>query len=75
MKFLGYRGPAYNSAALEHRYFESGGRQIRGADQSIVAAADNDRIAQDFSHSVRRCGHGRRCSIPRPATARGCSPE
>src|SRR5271168_3395381 len=54
MKFLGYRGSADDRAALEHGHFEAGGRKIRGADQSVVAAADNDDVAQRFSRSHER---------------------
>ena len=43
MKFLGHRGAADHAAALAHRNTHAGARQVEGADESVMAAADDDR--------------------------------
>jgi hypothetical protein len=44
MELLGDRGAAYDAALLEHRDLEPPGREIRGADETVVAAADDQRV-------------------------------
>ena len=46
MKFFGYRSAADDVAPFEYRDFEPRRGQIRGADQSVVASADNHRVAR-----------------------------
>src|SRR5271155_4382428 len=46
MKFLGDRRAAHHVARLEYGDFEPRRREIRGAHQPIVAAADDDGVTQ-----------------------------
>jgi hypothetical protein len=46
MELLGDRGAAHDRTSLEDRHLEAGGREIRGADQAVVSAADDQRIAR-----------------------------
>ena len=45
MEFLGDRRAADDRAALEHRDLEPGRGQVGGADQAVMAAADDERVA------------------------------
>src|SRR5437763_11363017 len=44
MEFICNRGPANLRAAFEHEWFESSLGQIKGGDQPVVTAADDDDI-------------------------------
>src|SRR5438477_11056932 len=44
MEFLSDRGASHDAAPFEHGYFESARCQIGGADEAIVATADDQRI-------------------------------
>jgi hypothetical protein len=44
VEFLGYRGTAEDAAALENAHFEAGFREVAGAGESVVTAADDDHI-------------------------------
>ena len=41
---LGHRGAAEDVALLEDERLEAGPREVRRADQAVVAAADDDRV-------------------------------
>ena len=45
MKLLRHRGAADNSTTLQDSHFEPAGSEIRGANQAVVSAADDQRIA------------------------------
>jgi hypothetical protein len=51
MKLLGDGGTTDDTASLKHRNRASRGREVRGADQAVVAAADNDDV------TLTRSGH------------------
>ncbi len=62
MKLLGNGGTADDGAPLEDGNLEPRGRKIGGADQPIVAAADNDGVAHRFQPpAVRQPGGGAVC--------------
>ncbi len=44
MKLLGHRGAAQHGAALEHADAKARGREIRGAGEPVVPAADDDGV-------------------------------
>jgi hypothetical protein len=73
VKFFGHRGSPDDGAPFEHGDFEAGRRQIRGADQPIVASADNHHVAQRISHRAfqARC----RCATRGAARVRAGFPE
>src|ERR1700681_3478726 len=60
MKFLGDRRAADHRTSLEQRDLESGRGQVRGADQAVMAAADDQGIAMLCSQGRRllRAGRG-----------------
>ncbi len=45
VELLGHRRAADDVAALQHRHLQSGAGEIEGADQPVVAAADDDDVA------------------------------
>jgi|HubBroStandDraft_2_1064218.scaffolds.fasta_scaffold231863_2 hypothetical protein len=51
MELLCDGGSADDGAPLEDRNLETGRSEIGRADQPVVAAADDDGIARDFTHS------------------------
>ena len=61
MEFLRHRRPANHSAAFQHDDLQTCSRQIGGADEPVMATADNDRIA------VGACS--RHSMLPRGARA------
>ena len=44
MKFLGDGRAADDAAPLQHRHLQAGHRQIGGADEAVVPAADDDGV-------------------------------
>ena len=52
MELLGHRGAAQHGAALEHANRETRAREIRGAGEAVVAAADDDGV--EASRDLRR---------------------
>lgn len=42
--FFGDRAPAHQFALFEHQNFAAGPREVGGANQSIVAGADDDDV-------------------------------
>ena len=84
MKFLGDGGAADDAALLEHGDLQTGGREICGANQTVMAAADDDDIscaesATRLSHGAADCqpGAGARSSrlsgISSACAARNCA--
>ena len=51
MKFLGHRRSADDGTALQHGHLQAGAGEIEGADQAVVAAADDDDVS--VAHSTR----------------------
>ena len=45
MELLGHRGAADDAAALEQRHLQPGAGQVPGADQAVMAGADDDCVA------------------------------
>src|SRR3546814_9170418 len=66
MKLLGHRRAAHHIAAFEDAHLEASARQIEGADEAVVAAADDYGIVR-FCHSVSV-----RLERSREALARTC---
>ena len=58
MEFLGDRGAADHAAALEHAHAEARRREIGGADEAVVAAADDDGV-EAARHARDRSATGR----------------
>ena len=46
MEFLGHGGTAHDGAGLEHRDPQSAAREVAGADEAVVAAADDDDVGE-----------------------------
>jgi hypothetical protein len=44
MEFLCHRGAAHDATSFEYGYLEAAGREIRGSNEAVVAAADDERI-------------------------------
>ena len=65
MEFLGDRGAADDVAALEHADRLPAGGEIRGADEAVVAAADDDDVV---ARARARHGRGARYSSMPAAT-------
>ena len=54
MEFLGDRGAADDRATLEHAHRHAGRGEVRGADKTVVAAADDHHvIPKRLRHGVR----------------------
>ena len=75
MEFLGDGGAAEDAATLEHRHRESGRGEVAGADQAVVAAADDDGIVagRGMRHGVGfLAGSHRRVRERGPLSPRSC---
>jgi hypothetical protein len=54
--FLGDRGAADDRALLENQHFAARAREVRGGDQPVVAAADDDGVVAGGAHAFFRSG-------------------
>src|SRR4051812_43118683 len=50
--FVSQGSAAHTRAALEHEHAPAGSRQIRRADETIVAAADDNRVVMVLRHAA-----------------------
>ena len=71
MEFLGHRRAADDVAAFEHADLQPRAREIEGADQAVMPAADDQRVVSSWSLNSLPCGGFGERAMPPPRDFRG----